>query len=101
MLEAKTESTRTESTTKKPERRPEVVTITFPDLDGHIKYFKFDHDHITIDRFDDCRCTVTIKQEEIGVGGGLKALATLINLANEFYEAERRVPFASYLCAPF
>jgi len=73
-----------------PETITEEITIRCRDLD-HFKFFTFDHPLETIDRIDDCRCVVTVKAE-IAVGEGLRKLATLFDLAAEFYEAEARMP---------
>ena len=77
----------------KPKHEGVVATIQWPPWnDGNdlpLRFFSFDTEIVKVDRIDDCRVEVTVK-EPIGVLE-LKTLATLLTLACAFYEAERHL----------
>jgi hypothetical protein len=77
----------------------EIFSIRAQGLEN-LKYASLENDTVRIQRVDDCRCLVTVRTE-IDVGDGLRHLATLINLAAEIYEAERRLPFQPTEVLPF
>jgi hypothetical protein len=76
-----------------------VITIRCEEHDytapHPLKYAALDNGLVVVDRVDDCRCFVLIKGEEeeglIGIGQ-LRRLAKFINLAADFFDAERHIP---------
>jgi len=75
-----------------------MITISCEEHDSNahapLKYAKLENGLVTVDRVDDCRCRVLINSEDedlIGIGQ-LRRLARFINLAADFYDAERHMP---------
>jgi hypothetical protein len=74
----------------KPKTPAEVITIRCPDFGKMPRFFTFNHNLITIDRIDDCRCEVKTASE-IGISE-LKTLAKLITFANKLYAVMHELP---------
>jgi hypothetical protein len=71
-----------------------MIAIHATDFDS-LKFATLENEWVKVERVDDCRCRILMKDAErmmIGVESGLRSAAEFLNLVADFYDFERHRP---------
>jgi len=74
-----------------------MITIHCEELQGTspLKWATLENDWVKVERVDDCRCEVLVK-EPVGVGEGLRHVAKFLYLAADYFDAQEHIPWRSH-----